>query len=91
VRAVGRQADLQPLVQEHAGVVEPALHDGHGAELGPGARGEPGVLEPLAESAQLAQVAERVVVAPHGGLHEPDGGDRQRRPERLVLRAQVVE
>ena len=83
------QALLQRLIQQVPGLVQPALGDGGRAHqhLGPG--GQPGVAEALRQVVHLAQVAQRVVVAAHGHLHGAEVGAGLRRPEGLVLAAEL--
>jgi hypothetical protein len=89
--AVGRQTQLQPLVQQRPGLLGPALHEGQGAQLHLGPRAEPSVIEPIRQGPRLAQVAEGVLVASQGRLPEADGEGGYGRPVRLVLAAELLQ
>ena len=82
------QAHGEAVVEQPSGIVDLALHDGEGPERHP-RDAEPRVVELLVQLAYLHQMTKSLIVAPDGNLQFPEGGDGDRRPERLVLIAQV--
>ena len=88
---MGGQAQLQSLVQQRPGLFGPSPREGQDAQLHLGPRAQPAVIEPPRQGPRLAQVAEGILGASHGRLHQADGEDGHGRPVRFVLAAELLQ
>jgi hypothetical protein len=88
--AAGGQAQVQRLLQQGLGVLQPPLYQGQAAQQHLGGGGEPGVVEPNRQVARLGQVAQRVVVAAHGRLQGAEGEARRRGAKGLGLAPELL-
>lgn len=88
---MGGLAQRHRFVQQRPRVVEPPLCDGDDPQPELCERGEPGAVEPLREVAAFAQVAQGLFVGAGARLQGAGGDERGGGPERLVLRAELLD